>query len=174
MGLPIRLGSPISICFKPDLTVSRGKLLSGRVSAGRAVHAASYIRDRRIVLETQLLERSDALRLILVHELCHYVWPKLGNALRAEFESLLLIERQARARGEAGESAQVAKSHLQDLDSQQRSPAWREYACESFCDTAALLYSGVSVWEFCTLASRWRKRREQWFDTAIHWDGRWF
>jgi hypothetical protein len=40
---------------------------------------------------------------------------------------------------------------------------WREYCCESFCDTAAWLYSGVQVHSEFTLAGRYRHRRRVWF-----------
>ena len=40
---------------------------------------------------------------------------------------------------------------------------WREYLCESFCDTAAWLYSGLPSHEEFTLAPRFRRPRARWF-----------
>jgi hypothetical protein len=174
LALPIRLASPISISFLPDLTVARGQLLSSSDTPGKPVYAASFIKERRIVLETPLLNKPNALRLILVHELGHFIWPRLGNKVRAEFESLLAAEFESKARGEAGESEGVAKSAVTADDVLLRTKRWREYACEAFCDSAALLYSGVSRWKYYTLARKWRARREKWFQTAIHWEVRCF
>lgn len=174
MGLPIRFGSPITVSFLPDLIVCGGELRSGASSRGRPVYAASFIKERRIILETALLERPRLLRLILVHELGHFVWPRLGNRLRAEFDSIIGAEWNAGARGGIGESAEVAKALIQVEDVAARTRRWREYVCESFCDTTAVLYSGVSRSKFHTLGSRWRARREAWFRTAIHWDSRCF
>jgi hypothetical protein len=173
MGLPIRFGSPIAVSFLPDLTVSGSELLSAG-ERGKPVHAASFIRERKIILETRLLQKPRLLRLILVHELGHFVWARLGTRLRTEFEALIAAECAARARGEMGESAGVAKGCISSEDIEARTKRWREYVCESFCDTIALLYSGVSRSRFHTLGGRWRARREAWFRTAIHWNSRCF
>jgi hypothetical protein len=45
--------------------------------------------------------------------------------------------------------------------------AWRDYVCESFCDTAAWLYSGVRRHPEFTLAPRFRERRAAWFEAAF-------
>jgi len=44
---------------------------------------------------------------------------------------------------------------------------WREYLCESFCDTGAWLYAGVKGHDEYTLAARFRKRRRAWFAEAF-------
>ncbi len=150
-------GAVISISAKPQLTAHRGKLLSGQPDRGTAVHAATFIRLRRIVLEKELLVSSDALRLILAHELFHFAWVRLGNPLRRSYGDLLEEERRAGARGELGESADVRKRLL---------PArWRDYVCESFCDTAAWFYFPETADSCRSLAARWRRRREQWCRT---------
>jgi hypothetical protein len=138
------------------LKAHRGKLLSGCDQPGTPVHAASFIRRREIVLETQLLARPRQLKLILIHEIFHFVWPRLGNKGRAEFTALITAELAAGARGELGESAAAAKTH-----------SLKHYVCESFCDTAAWLYSGVSNSPEFTLAARWQKKRRIWFQS--HW-----
>jgi hypothetical protein len=159
-GLPELTGRPIGVCALPRLTAYRGLLLSGS-STGRGipVHAASFIPKREIVLETALLRRPRALRLIMVHEIFHFVWASLGNPRRREFTALLQIEVTGRARGELGDSSLLQKDLLPG--------SWRDYVCESFCDTAGWLYAGVSSSQAFTLAARWRKRRQEWFELTF-------
>jgi hypothetical protein len=40
---------------------------------------------------------------------------------------------------------------------------WSEYACESFCDTAAWAYAGAGEHAEFTLAARWSEARRAWF-----------
>jgi hypothetical protein len=148
------------------------------------------LRKREIVLESQLLAKKSDLRLILVHEIFHFVWLRLGNTKRREFRALLEQEFKAGARGELGESAQVHKLALARIhsSSSQSSPSgtlrarvryttgvrnaglsptdrpWRAYVCESFCDTAAWLYAGVKSNSNWTLAARWQRKRRHWFE----------
>lgn len=135
LGLPELSGSPIYVRALAQLTASRGRLLSGRPTTGTAVHAASFIRDRRIVLDSALLRSPQTFRLILTHEIFHFVWALLGNSKRQEFARLLEREFAARAIGELGESAAVKKSARPMPGTR----AWRDYVCESFCDTAAFI-----------------------------------
>ncbi len=108
------------------------------------------------------------LRLIVVHEIFHFAWPRLGNRARKEFADLLRSEIAAGARGELGESAGVKKTLLKaQSEWSSNSRLWREYVCESFCDTAAWLYAGVNSHKSFTLANRWRRRREEWFEVTI-------
>jgi hypothetical protein len=151
-------GSPILLSFLPELSASRGKLLSGSTERGQPVYAASFLRERRIVLESSLLERNDELRLILTHELFHFAWLRLGNKSRSGYAALLEDECRSGARCELGESSDVAKSRCSAGPK-----AWRNYACESFCDTAACLYAGLEAHPAFQLGKRWRKRREDWF-----------
>jgi hypothetical protein len=102
---------------------------------------------------------------ILLHELFHFVWVRLGNPARREWEDLLGMEWRRRARGEAGWSAEWRKKELQDRDARERSRRWREYCCESFCDTAAWLWGGQET--ELTLARRWRSGRHAWFERRI-------
>lgn len=155
-------GSPISFDVRPQLTAHRGKLLSG-AGLGVPVHAAAFIRQRIVVLEMDLFSRPEQLRFILVHEIFHFVWVRLSNGQRRAFISLLADEMQSRARGEIGESAGVKKRLLQkNASSDSPSRLWRDYACESFCDSGAAFFSGAAVNEHCTLADRWVKRRYTW------------
>jgi hypothetical protein len=153
-GLPTLTGSPIYVRALPQLTAHRGKLLSAQAKRGTPVHAASFIRRREIVLETELLSK-PALRLIVVHEVFHFVWARLSNAVRASFTALLAEEFSGKARGELGESAAVKKESAGGF-------LTRDYVCESFCDTAAWLYAPRSK-RNGTLGQRWRVRREAWF-----------
>lgn len=166
-------GSPIHICAQSRLTAHRGKLLSGRPELGIPVYAASFIRERRIVLESEVLDHPETLPLIAIHEVFHFVWPGLGNRARHEYRELLRREWMQGARGELGESSLLKKEPLRPggIDGLS-SRAGRDYMCESFCDTAAALYSGIAESDWFTLAPCWRKRRERWFQErfprAIH------
>ena len=165
VGLPELFGSPISVYTLPALKAHRGKLLTGdSAAAGTEVHAASFIHKREIVLETALLLRPHSLRLILVHEVFHFVWPRLGNPVRQSFVSLLSEELNAGAQGELGESAGVHKLASQPKNRQTNR---RDYICESFCDSAAWLYAGLNSSSNWTLAARWRKRRQAWFESLF-------
>jgi hypothetical protein len=166
-GLPVLIGDSIRCSYKPSLTTYRGKLLSGHTWRGTPVHAASFIRERRIVLDRELLRYPSLFRLILVHELFHFVWARLGNKLRGEYAALLILERDQGVRGELGESADAWKVSLREHDCTEHTSRWREYVCESFCDTAAWLYAGVRSHGSFTLAARWRDRRERWLREAF-------
>ena len=123
------------------------------------------IRRREIVLEAELMQARRKLRLITVHEIFHFVWARLGNADRAEYEELLQRERLRRARGELGESSDRQKELLRA--GQSGSASWKFYVCESFCDTAAWRYAGVREHAEFTLAARWRNLRRHWFEVKF-------
>jgi hypothetical protein len=147
-GLPLLRGAPITVERAPGLRDRRG-----------AVHGAAFLRERRIALDCSAPEFPR----IFVHELFHFVWLYAGNPVRHSFEQLLRSELGARCRGELGWSAEWRKRALTSADIRQRSRRWREYCCESFCDTAAWLYSGVSRHPEFTLAAECRSRRRAWF-----------
>ena len=132
-GLPPLEGAPIRIRF-------RRRLESGL--HGTEVHAATFLRKRLILLETGLVCHRRELARILVHELFHFVWLRLGNPVRRSFEALLRREWRAGAAGELGWSAEWRKQALGARDRRQRTRRWREYVCESFCDSAAWWLAG--------------------------------
>ena len=123
------------------------------------MHAASFIRSRRIVLESSLLRQPRLFRLILLHEIFHFVWARLGNEKRRQYSRMLEREFASDVRGELGCSAQLKK----DARPAPGTRAWREYVCESFCDTAAFVFSGFRRHPAFTLATCWKKRRRLWF-----------
>ena len=160
-------GSTVLIDVQSQLTAFRGKLLSGQIHRGYAVHAASFIRKRAIVLERELLERKRLLRAILVHELFHFVWVRCGNERRRNYSALLLEEILRNARGELGESAETWKNTWRQAGRSRIASGdqrWREYVCESFCDTAAWYLSGERRRLPVTLAKRWQTKRAKWFE----------
>lgn len=153
-------GAPIRVEWRAGLRVRGGQFVD---SGGAEVHAASFIRQRRVVLDRALLRQRAELRRILTHELFHFVWIRLSNSVRRSWESVLAGERAAHARGELGWSAELIKEKLLDEDAALRTRRWRAYACESFCDTAAWLYSGTARHAEYTLGVRAGARRRAWF-----------
>lgn len=127
------------------------------------MHAASYIRWRAMVLDGDLRSDPNEWRRIFVHELFHFVWVRLGNPARDRWRALLAIEFRARARGELGWSAEWRKKELTWNHIARGTARWKDYACESFCDTAAWLYAGVPGHEEFTLSRTWREPRRRWF-----------
>ncbi len=125
------------------------------------------MRLRDIVLEAGLISRPRELRRIFLHELFHFVWLRAGNGMRRSFEVLLARELEQGARGELGWSAEQRKRSLSQADPRRRTRRWREYACESFCDSAACIYSGSARHSEYTLAARFRERRRVWFRTEF-------
>jgi hypothetical protein len=150
--LPAMTGRPIRLQHVPGLSDARGP-----------VHAGSFLRERRIAFDCT---RTEFPR-ILVHELFHFIWLRLGNPVRRSWEDHLRGEGRQGLRGELGWSAEWRKNALRDSDLDRRSRAWRLYCCESFCDTAAWLYSGISSHREFTLAANWRKARRRWFVATL-------
>ena len=159
--VPTLRGTPIRVVLEAQLTASRGRLLSGSPQFGHPVHAASFIRQRKIVIETQLLGQPELFRFILLHEIFHFVWARLGNGKRAAWTRIIEREREVEAKGELGESASIKKS----LRPQPGTRLWRDYVCESFCDSAAHFYSGPV--HPCKLEHHWKAIRRCWFLTAF-------
>lgn len=158
--------APIELRFAPALTRHGGELLSNG-DKGTPVHAATFIRKRSIVLDTGLLATPVELARILNHELAHFRWTRLANSKRREYEALLNAEISARARGELGWSAELRKQALQKTDIERRTRRWREYVCESFCDSVAwYMLKGKRHEEF-TLAARHAEARRRWLTGII-------
>ena len=126
------------------------------------VHAGAFLRERRIAFDCTARE----FRRILVHELFHFVWWKAGNPVRRSFEDLLAEEWRSGARGELGWSAEWRKRTLRRADVRARTRRWREYCCESFCDTAAWLLAAGRHPEF-TLDGKSRPARRAWFHSFL-------
>jgi len=146
--LPPIHGRPIRVQNRPGLRDPHG-----------SVHAGSFLRERRIALSCVRREFAR----VLVHEVFHFVWLRLGNRKRRSYEALLEFEIQSGARGELGWSAEWRKAALGAGDREGRNRRWREYCCESFCDSAAWLFSGRKRHDEFTLAHRFRRRRRRWF-----------
>jgi hypothetical protein len=127
------------------------------------VHGGAFLRERRIAFDCTAAE----LPRIFVHELFHFVWLRAGNRVRRSFEQLIGEEWQAGARGELGWSAEWRKLALGADEVRRRGRRWREYCCESFCDTAAWLYSGGRPHPEFTLGEGCRKRRARWFQDVL-------
>ncbi len=121
--------------------------------------AATFIPRRLILLDAQVLETPGDFERILIHEIFHFAWIRLSNARRRDWEGILAAER---APGELGWSAEWRKAKLTATDCRRRSQRWRRYARESFCDSAAWLYSGLRHDEF-TLPAPARRLRKRWF-----------
>jgi hypothetical protein len=146
--IPLLAGDPIRIQRHRGLRDRRG-----------AVHAGSFLRERRIAFDCTAAEFNR----VLVHEVFHFVWLRLGNPRRRSYERLLAAEIAVRGRGELGWSAEWRKHELRPDDVKRRTRRWREYCCESFCDSAAWLYSGARRHEEFTLTARFRTARRRWF-----------
>jgi hypothetical protein len=127
-------------------------------------HLASTSIPRRVILlDAEVLQNRGDFERILIHEIFHFAWRRLSNATRRSWEGLLASEFVRKDSGELGWSAELRKSKLKLRDRYNRTPAWRRYACESFCDTAAWLFSGIRDHEEFTLLLRYRRRRGGWF-----------
>jgi len=150
--LPSMDGRPVRLEIRRGMADRRGP-----------VHAGAFLRERRIAFDAGLAADPDEFARIFIHEIFHFAWLRLGNPRRWSFEDLLHAEIRGRARGELGWSAEWRKRALAARDAARRTRRWREYVCESFCDTAAWLFSGVRAHPEYTLARRFRDRRRQWF-----------
>jgi hypothetical protein len=144
---------------KPILLFRAAGLRDGR----RAVHAGSFLRERSIGFNCHPREFAR----VCVHELFHFVWWRLGNPRRRAFEAVLQKEWEQGASGELGWSAEWRKQELTSWDVSGRSRSWRGYCCESFCDTAACLFSGAKDHEEFTLSPFFRNRRRLWFGRLV-------
>jgi hypothetical protein len=136
-----------------------------RDTAGNPAHAATSIPGRIIILDPDLKKRPLEHNRILLHECFHFVWVRLGNPLRRSWEDHLRQELVSGARGEAGWSAEWRKKNLSAVDVRERTRRWREYCCESFCDTAAWIHGGGNGEN--TLGVARRSARLLWFEARF-------
>jgi len=132
-------------------------------------HASTSIPRRVILLDAGVLIERGEFERILIHELFHFVWVRLSNASRRAWEDVLRVEIVSGARGELGWSSEWRKNRLAADSVRERDARWRRYACESFCDTAAWIFSGVGLHDEFTLGSRAGSVRRRWF--AAHFPG---
>jgi hypothetical protein len=158
----LRARRAIHVSFRPHLTAYRGKLLS-KSPKGDAVYAGSFLRKRKIILDEQMLRTPRVLERIFVHEVFHFVWSKLGSSLRASYERLILEEIEDGALGELGWSAESMKLQLAGSDSENRTRRWKDYICESFCDSAGWLFGSARQYSEMTLGRAERDARRRWF-----------
>jgi hypothetical protein len=146
--LPLLSGRPIRV----DLRRSLGPHL-----------AATSIPRRVILIDQAVFSRRGDFERILAHEIFHFVWVRVSNETRRDWEQVLAAEIRLRAPGELGWSAEWRKAKLRAIDSRRRTPAWRRYACESFCDTAAWLFAQLRTHQEFTLPAPARRIRRAWF-----------
>lgn len=125
--------------------------------------AATDIPRRRILLDAQVLARRGDFERILIHEIFHFAWVRLSNQTRWSWESVLKAEFARSRSGELGWSSEWRKRKLTSADVRRRTPAWRRYVCESFCDTSAWLCAGLSRHDEFTLPGPLRRVRQRWF-----------
>ena len=117
-----------------------------------------------MTLESDLLENDTELTRILLHELFHFIWVRLGNEKRKSYHKLLLAEHRRRCRGEAGWSAEHVKARLRKYG---QSRLWRLYACESFCDSGAAYAARLIAHPEFTLAKSFWAKRSNWFGILL-------
>ena len=122
--------------------------------------AATFIPRRLILLDREVLAKQGEFERILIHEIFHFVWVRLSNAERRDWENVLAAEK---APGELGWSAERRKLTLSESDALVRSAKWRHYSRESFCDSAAWLYSRLGRHDEFTLPGAARRARKAWF-----------
>jgi hypothetical protein len=133
-----------------------------RHSLGTHLAGASIPR-RLILLDSAVFAQRGEFERILIHELFHFAWVRLSNQKRVAWEQLLADEMRQRVTGELGWSAEWRKDFLTRADPCLRTPKWRRYACESFCDSAAWVYAGLRAHDEFTLAAASRRARRRWF-----------
>ena len=144
-------GKPVPVRYRRNL----------RDIAGNPAHAATSISQRFILLDPSLKRQAKEHRRILLHEYFHFAWVRLGNQRRRAWEMHLANEWRSGGRGEAGWSAEWRKQKLTAEDVIHRTKRWRDYCCESFCDTAAWITGGID--SEVTLARTRRRARISWF-----------
>jgi hypothetical protein len=164
--VPALEGNAIRVSVRPWLTAHQGGLLSGS-KKGMPVNGGSFLRKRSIVLEEQLLRTPQELARIFVHEIFHFAWWRLGNERRKSFERLLIEEMRRGARGELGWSAERIKEKLTPTDRLKRTGRWRQYVCESFCDTGGWAYGSKGRYSELTLPKMFRNNRRKWLEESI-------
>jgi hypothetical protein len=145
-------GDPIRVEFRSNLRAD--------------FHAATFLHRRLILLDQALLRDKGESERILAHEIFHFVWWK-GPLIRKDYEVLIRREFAAGSPGEMGWSADWRKQALRTGDVRNNSRRFREYLCESFCDSCACLLLGISQHEEITLPASARKIRRRFFEANL-------
>lgn len=110
----------------------RGQLAFGE-GPGEEVFAASFLTRREVVLDEDLVRHAPDLVNIFTHEIYHFVWRRLSNAVRQEWMDLLGAEK---TRLHTGLSSRLRFEEFQQKPTDRH---WKNYVCEAFTDTAAAL-----------------------------------
>ena len=150
----------MKIDFRPNLHARSGKLFAGRRARGEAVNAGAFLSRRRVTLDSSLLDDAPELMRIMAHEMFHFVWRRLDNKTRFEWEKLLASERTVL---DLGWSAESRRRVMTRADIKQRTKRWREYCCEAFSDTAAWIFSPRLPHDEFSLPAAARRQRRLWF-----------
>jgi hypothetical protein len=145
-------GAPIHVEFRSNLRAD--------------FHAATFLHRRLILLDQPLLRDKRECERILAHEIFHFVWWKAPR-IRKDYEVLIRREFAAQTPGEMGWSADWRKRALRAGDAPNNSRRFREYLCESFCDSCACLLLGISRHEEITLPASARKIRRHFFEANL-------
>jgi hypothetical protein len=90
--------------------------------------------------------------------------------MRAAYEALIAAEFDSGKTGEMAWSAEWRRNDLISGDREGRTRRWREYLCESFCDTAAAYALGIESHPEITLGPGARRRRHQWMAANLDLD----
>lgn len=160
--LPELRGAAIDVRYRPRLTAWKGQLLS-KSHKGDAVYAGCFLRQRRMVLDDGMLRTPRVLERIFVHEVFHFVWSRLGQPLRDSWHQVIDAEIVRGANGELGWSAESMKLNVSEDDRKTRSRRWKDYVCESFCDTAGWYFGSAKRYAEMTLGPDQRALRRLWF-----------
>lgn len=114
-----------------------------------------------------MLKTPRVLERIFVHEVFHFVWSRLGRKLRDSYERLVLAEFRRDVGGELGWSAESLKLKLTHIDRHARNRRWKDYLCESFCDTAGWMFGTANRYSEMTLDRESRDHRRRWMREHI-------
>jgi hypothetical protein len=119
------------------------------------------------VLEQQMVKTPRVLERIFVHEVFHFVWSRLNRSLRDSYADLVRAELARSVKGELGWSAESMKMNLAPEDVESGTRRWKDYLCESFCDTAGWLYGSAARYSEMTLDRKSRELRRKWFEQHL-------
>jgi len=149
------IGEAIPIEFRPNLR-----------ARGSEVHASTFLHRRLIILDSALLRNRPERERILAHEIFHFVWWK-APAIRAAYADRIHQEFASGIKGEMGWSAEWRKLELKPADLKHHTRRFRDYLCESFCDSSACLLLRISRHPEITLPARARRARRNFFEAYV-------